>query len=118
MPKQPADFLVLYRGRHFLIEAKSRRNATSFDMDGILPHQLASGLKWEKAGGTYYFILCKRVPFKMLCYVVPAPEIPKIRKGMKTKRYAKWGMIEEHAIATLDRNTKSKVWEGLKGVLE
>lgn len=62
LPKQPADFLALYKGQAFLIEAKSTKEV-SFNMENLANHQRDGLLDFERAGGkSYIFFLFMGTP--------------------------------------------------------
>src|SRR6266487_3759302 len=68
--KQPSDWLAVRNGKAYFIECKSTTNPISYNMKWIAEHQITDGLEIEKAGGTYYFVLCRRKPRDMDAWVL------------------------------------------------
>ncbi len=117
LPKQPGDFLVVRRGHAIMLECKSTRNAVSWNVHSIRPHQLEAAVKWEKAGGTYWFLLCRRVPYQMKVWAIRPNEVLNIMAGMRTKNQVRWAEVIKRSIE-LERNTKRRSWVGLGNVLD
>ena len=100
-----------------MLECKSTRNAVSWNVHSIRSHQLEAAIKWEKAGGTYWFLLCRRVPYQMMVYALRPHHVLAMMATMTTKNQVRWSEVVERGIA-LERNTKRRTWVGLGEVLD
>jgi len=58
-PHQPADFLAVYRGKCYLLEAKSF-HGNRFVMDWLRNHQKQALQSFERAGGISYILFSLR----------------------------------------------------------
>lgn len=110
MPRQPADHLFIINSKICYIEEKSSENDVSYNITWIKPHQLKSAYEITDAGGKYYFLLCRRVPFNMECFVLTPDELTDAILEMEYKTAIKWHNISKRASMKLERDTKTKTW--------
>jgi penicillin-binding protein-related factor A (putative recombinase) len=68
LPCQPADFIVLYKGRFFLIEAKSR-HTDRFDLEHLPQHQKDGLYQVSLSGGKGLILFSFRKKRPVKCYV-------------------------------------------------
>lgn len=111
LPKVPADHRFLIYGKTCYIEEKASRNTTSYNVTYIKPHQLEAGFDIMDAGGQYYFIICKRIPFHMESFALTPNELTEAMKNMENKNSIKWGTLEKYASFKIQRNMKLKIWD-------
>jgi penicillin-binding protein-related factor A (putative recombinase) len=116
LQKQPSDWLAVRNGKAYFIECKSTRNTVSYNITWIAEHQISDALEIEKAGGIYYFVLCRRKPLDMDAWVLLPKDILDIKKNMTTKAAVRWHVIEEVGYS-LERDTKEKRWLGWETML-
>lgn len=60
VPKVPADYLIISRGKPIFIECKSTKMERWDPVQAIAPHQLDASLLLERAGAKYFFAVCDR----------------------------------------------------------
>lgn len=59
-PKMIADFMAVHRGHFYALEAKTSQSPR-YNVEWIKAHQVESAIKVERAGGTYWFLICRRI---------------------------------------------------------
>ena len=111
MPKQPADHLFIINGKICYLEEKSTENPVSYNITWIKPHQMRAGFEIEDAGGFYYFLLCKRIPYGMECYAITPDNFSDAILQMEYKNNIKWKMIADFSNFKLIRDMKLKTWD-------
>lgn len=111
LPKQPADHLFIIFGKICYLEEKSTRNDVSYNITWIKPHQLSMGFDIVAAGGHYYFLICKRVPFGMRLYALTPENLANAIMGMEFKTAIRWADVEKYSSFSLKRNTTDATWD-------
>jgi len=79
LPKQPADFLALYNGKFYLLEAKSTR-ADRFNMSYVKPHQKQAMLQVTKCGGRSILLISLRRSRPVKCFAYDILEYVRLEK--------------------------------------
>jgi penicillin-binding protein-related factor A (putative recombinase) len=101
LPKVPADFLVLLRGRCAFVECKSSRDSLGFPIANIKDHQLSMAEEIEMAGVPYYFYICKREARHNVMYVLRSGALVHMIQVLKSGKLIKskllWKNIEAAA---------------------
>ena len=85
MPKQPGDFIALYRGVFYLIECKSM-HVDRFDMDHLLPHQREGLAQVVKAGGRGVLLFSFRRKRPVSCYAIHYFDYKAVEDALKQER--------------------------------
>lgn len=112
--KNISDFLGVYNGLGFTIEAKSSRVPRSFDVtDNIKEHQVTYPEQFEAAGGRSFFFICnrsKRGSYR--CFVFTAKIIGELRMlaASTGRKSLKWEELEARALVELERLPMGK-WD-------
>ncbi len=127
IPRQPADFIVLYKGKVTFFECKSSKVHTSFNIKAAFHisksgrHQLEMSHKILKAGGSYWFLICRRIPYAMKTYVVHPKAMQKLVnrvKRAKRKASIKWEILEKDATMVIEKGKMMRPWLGLEPLLD
>jgi len=116
LPKQPSDYLVVYRGHPIFIECKSSRNPISYNIKYIAVHQLEDAFAVEKSGAIYYFVISMRKPRNMEAYVLRPQQLAQVIANMTTKAAVRWSEIAAHGLS-LDRDMHNQIWMGWEAIL-
>lgn len=102
-----ADFIGIYRGTAFTLEAKSSRNAVSYDVTNLIPaHQVDMPLLFISAGGKSFFLFaCRATRGRYRAYLLDVRGVRRLRglAAESERKSVKWGEIEKEAIAELRR---------------
>lgn len=121
MPRQPADYMAVYRGQITFIECKSSKVKTSFSFKRAFyksqsgAYQLEQAHKILKAGGQYWFTICRRVPYEMKIYAIRPQVLQRLlNRVLRAKKASvKWEIVEKNATHIIERGTTSRPWIGV-----
>lgn len=120
LPKVPADYLIVYKGHAMFLECKSSRSKISYDLNWIKQHQIDSACDLEKAGATYYFLICNRSERNKFYILVLKPNtIRKLcaepfattRDNIKRLHSIRWDDLEVLSYLKINSSPESQRWE-------
>jgi recombination protein U len=95
--KNPCDFIAMYSGKFYMLEAKSSHNPTSYSFGYIKPHQITMMMDWEKAGSICYFLINDRSNKQDIkCYAVTVSDMHNLilEYTKDDRKSVKWTEIE------------------------
>ena len=85
IPKQPGDFIALYKGTFYLLECKSMR-VDRFQMSHLLPHQREGLAQVVRAGGRGILLFSFRRKRPVTCYAVHYFDYKVLESALKKER--------------------------------
>jgi len=117
-PKQPADFLAVYRGRVFFLECKSTKYRYGWDSSRLKPHQREALLAVSSAGGSAWILIRDHsVPRHNRAWALHISTYDLLRERLPPNRVSfGWADLDEFGIRL--PLLKGKIWDlsGLFGV--
>jgi len=101
LPKQPGDFIALYRSKFYLLEAKST-HAVSFSMEHIREHQRRALMAVARAGGRGILPISFRRKRPVRCYALDYFHYEVLEAALREERKS----VPENAIAEVSIQLK------------